>query len=267
MKSIKSHLSLTTALFAILFTVQIFAIVLRLIDSYEEKLKDSYAMVLISHAQLEKQTLSPVVKGKFELTILSNEEILQELSSDLDKKQITLLKATLPYFYELKLDHFPQPDEITSMETKLLNIDGIKEIESFANRHDQVFRLLLLIKSVVDIFAVIIIIIAALLILKEMRLWQLNHQNRMHIMALFGAPVWLRSAVLFRFAILDTLFATALTLIIFMSLDKLTSVQELFSSIGVSVSLINPIPEAFILFGVALLSSVSLALTLVFRKA
>ena len=267
MKSLKSHLSLTVALFAILFTVQIFAIVLRLIDSYEEKLKESYAMVLISHAQLEKQTLKPVVSGDFQLTILSNEEILQELSGDLDKKQITLLRATLPYFYELKLDHFPQPDEISSMEAKLLNISGIKEIESFANRHDQVFRLLLLIKSVVNIFALIIIVIAILLILKEMRLWQLNHQNRMHIMALFGAPVWLRSAVLFRFAFFDTIFATALTLIIFIFLDRVPAVQELFSSIGVTVTLINPIPEAFILFAIALVTSISLALTLVFRKA
>ena len=40
MKSLKSHLSLTVALFAILFTVQIFVIVLRLIDSYEDKLKE-----------------------------------------------------------------------------------------------------------------------------------------------------------------------------------------------------------------------------------
>lgn len=267
MKSLKSHLSLTIALFAILFTVQIFAVVLRLIDSYEEKLKESYAMVLISHAQLEKSILKPVVLGDFQLTILSNEEILKELSGDLDKKQITLLRATLPYFYELKLDHFPQPDEISSMEAKLLNIPGIKEIESFANRHDQVFRLLLLIKSVVNIFALIIIVIAILLILKEMRLWQLNHHNRMHIMALFGAPVWLRSAVLFRFAFFDTIFATAITLTIFIFLDRVPAVQELLSSIGVSVSLINPIPEAFILFAVALVTSVSLALTLVFRKA
>jgi len=267
MKSLKSHLSLTVALFAILFTVQIFAIVLRLIDSYEEKLKESYAMILISHAQLEKKSLAPVVSGDFKLTILSNEEILQELSGDLDKRQITLLKATLPYFYELKLDHFPQPDEIVSMEAKLLNISGIKEIESFANRHDQVFRLLLLIKSVVNIFALIIIIIAALLILKEMRLWQLNHQNRMHIMALFGAPVWLRSAVLFRFAFFDTIFATVITVAIFLFLGDLPSVQLLFSSIGVTVSMIHPIPEAFILFAVALITSVTLALTLVFRKA
>lgn len=266
MKSLKSHLSLTVALFAILFTVQIFAIVLRLIDSYEEKLKESYAMVLISHAQLEENSLKPVVIGKFQLTMLPNEEILQELSTDLDKKQITLLRATLPFFYELKLDHFPQPAEITKMESKLLNVPGIKEIESFANRHDQVFRLLLLIKSVVNVFALIIIVIAILLILKEMRLWQLNHQNRMHIMALFGAPVWLRSAVLFRFAFFDTIFATALTLATFIFLDKVPAVQELFSSIGVSVILINPIPEAFILFAVALVTSVSLALTLVFRK-
>jgi cell division transport system permease protein len=266
MKSLRSHLSLTMALFAILFTVQIFVIVLRLIDSYEEKLKDSYAMVVISHAQLENSIVASAINGNFELTLLSNDEILKDLSSDLDKKQITLLQATLPYFYELKLDHFPLPDEITFMENKLLTLEGIKEIESFANRHDQVFKMLVLIKSVVNIFAVIVILISALLILKEMRLWQLNHQDRMQIMALFGAPVWLRSAVLFRFALFDAVFASVFTVILFLFLQNNQAVTELFDSIGVSVSLINPLYEAFMLFAIALITSVSLALTLVIKK-
>ncbi len=267
MRSLRSHLSLTVALFAILFTVQIFALVIRLIDGYENKLKESYAMVLTSHVELDKQLLTSSVKGDFTLTLLSNEEILEELSSDLDKKQITLLKATLPFFYELRLDHFPQPAEISAMEAKLLNVEGIKEIESFANRHDQVFKLLLLIKSIVDAFALIIIVIALLVILKEMRLWQLNHSDRMHIMALFGAPVWLRSAVLFRFALLDTIFSTLIVVGIFIFLENTQVVRDLFESIGVTVALINPIPEIFILFGVALISSMSLALTLALRKA
>ncbi len=267
MRSLRSHLSLTVALFAILFTIQIFALVIRLIDGYENKLKESYAMVLTSHIELDKQLLTSSVKGDFTLTLLSNEEILEELSSDLDKKQITLLKATLPFFYELRLDHFPQPAEISAMEAKLLNVEGIKEIESFANRHDQVFKLLLLIKSIVDAFALIIIVIALLVILKEMRLWQLNHSDRMHIMALFGAPVWLRSAVLFRFALLDTIFSTLIVVGIFIFLENTQAVRDLFESIGVTVALINPIPEIFILFGVALISSMSLALTLALRKA
>lgn len=267
MKSLKSHISLTLALFAIVFTVQVFAIVLRLIDSYEDKLKESYAIVLISHAQLEKTTLASSISGNFELSILSNDDILQELSADLDKKQIRLLKATLPYFYELKLDHFPQPSEVATMEAKLLNIDGIKEIESFANRHDQIFRLLLLIKSVVNVFAVIIIILSVLVILKEMRLWQMNHRDRMSIMALFGAPVWLRSAVLFRFALLDTVFATIIAVFVFLGLGEVPAVMNIFTSIGIHVSLINLMPEAFILFAVAFVSSMTLALTLVVKKA
>lgn len=254
------------ALFAILFTVQIFVIVLRLIDAYEDKLKESYAMVIISHAQMPYEKLEPAIKGVFNLTLLSNDEILNELSADLDKKQITLLKATLPYFYELKLDHFPLPYEITTMENKLLAIEGIKEIESFANRHDQVFRMLVLIKSAVNIFAILVIIIATLLILKEMRLWQLNHQDRMQIMALFGAPVWLRSAVLFRFALFDAIFATLISVILFMFLQNSENVLNLFNSIGVVVSLINPIPEALILFAIALVTSVTLALTLIFKR-
>ena len=46
-------------------------------------------------------------------------------------------------------------------------------------------------------------VVTIFLIAKEMRIWQFKHSERMNIMGLFGAPVWLRSAVLFRLAIVD----------------------------------------------------------------
>ncbi len=266
MRSLKSHISLTVALFAILFTVQVFIVVLRMIDSYEERLRSSYAMILTSHAVIEQKQLQEMLPQIQSLTTLSNEDILEELSQDLDKKQITLLKATLPYFYELKLDHFPQPEEIARIKQKLLTIEGIAEVESFANRHDQVYRLLLLIKSVVKLFSVIVIIISMLVILKEMRLWQFNHQDRMQIMALFGSPVWLRSAVLFRYAVLDAIFATIIITLLFVFIKDAPIVTSLFDAVGIHTVLLKPFPESFILLLIALVTSLSLAMTLVLRK-
>ena len=267
MKSLKSHISLTIALFAILFTVQLFTVVVRLIDGYEERLRSTYAMVIISHAVLDEAVIKNKISSATALTVLSSEEILAELSSDLSEKQITLLKATLPNFYELTLNHFPSPEALEKIRRTLLKTEGIFQVESFANRHDQVYRLLLLIRTMVNLFGALVIIIAALLIHKEMRLWQFNHYDRMHIMALFGAPVWLRSAVLFKFALMDAFFATLITVAFFFFIQDQARLVEFFQAIGVQPVVLYPLQEGLLLFGIALATALGLALTLVVRKS
>jgi len=266
MKSIKSHFSLTLALFSIIFIVQLFIVVLGLIEKYEEKLRNNYAMILISHAKIEKASLTKVSKDIIELKPITSDTILNELSGDLDKEQQTLLKATLPNFYELKLGHFPKPSEIEKIKNDLLKINGITKIESFSNRHDQIYKLLLLMKWIVNIFGVLVLTISVLVILKEMRLWQFEHRDRMQIMALFGSPIWLRSAVLFKFAILDAIFATVLVLGSFIYVQQHPLILELLRSIDLSIIMIHPLSDGVMLLGIALATSLTLALSLVFQK-
>jgi len=54
-----------------------------------------------------------------------------------------------------------------------------------------------------------------LLIIKQMEVWQLAHKNRMQIMEIFGAPLMLRSGVLFKMAFIDAIISTILTFVIF----------------------------------------------------
>lgn len=266
MKSLKSHISLSLALFAILFSVQFFNLISRMIDTYESKLTQNYSMILLSHANLKQKEILTLLPDTASMTLLSSEKILNELHNDLDEKQITLLRATLPNFYELKFKHFPDPKEIESDKVKLLKNEGIFQVESFSNRHDQIFRLMLMVKSITYIFGAIIIIISILLILKEMRLWQFNHHDRMQIMALFGAPVWLRSAVLFRFALMDAFIATFLVLVSFLGLEKAPKVIEMQQAISTNIALIHPFSDTMLLLLIALVTSLTLALSLVIRK-
>lgn len=119
-----------------------------------------------------------------------------------------MLKLTLPKFYRLYLSRFPTPQEISKLQKRLEKHSSIERVEGYAQTHDTVYKLMLLFKDVVQIFSIAIAAVTSLLILKEMRLWQFQHADRMSIMALFGAPVWLRSAVLFRLAIVDAIIAT-----------------------------------------------------------
>jgi cell division transport system permease protein len=109
------------------------------------------------------------------------------------------------------------------------------------------------------IFAVAIFTVTTLLILREMRLWQLQHHERMNIMALFGAPVWLRSAVLFRLAIVDALIATVLVFGAFMAAEHYGISKEALQMIGIQIPLFNPTHDMPILFGVAISLSIVLA--------
>ena len=132
-------------------------------------------------------------------------------------------------------------------------------IETFAHQHDTVYRLLLLFKGVVVILAAVLFLVTSLLIIKEMRLWQFQHRERMNIMALFGAPVWLRSAVLFRLAIVDAIIASMLASAAFAVAVYYGWAERIPELIQVDVTLFAPLHDIPLLFGVSVSLSILLA--------
>ena len=263
MKSLRSHFSLIAALFTILFTVQVYQILERSISTYEETLRANYSMIVVSNSKIEESTL----KSKYSL-IRSIEEInpqkvIKNLEKDMDKISLGLLKASLPKFYKLTLDHYPLPEEVDSLAIQLKNIKSIKRVESFSQTHDQIYKLLLLYKKVTQIFAIAIFITTLLLITKEMRIWQFQHAQRMNIMALFGAPVMLRSAVLFRFAIVDALISASLVVLSFFLISTNGITDPYFNDINIHIELFNYTKDTFLHFAISLSLSIILASMLV----
>ena len=59
-------------------------------------------------------------------------------------------------------------------------------------------------------------VVCLFLIIKQMEIWKYTHKLRMQIMEVFGAPLMLRSGVLFKVAIVDAFIATILTSAIFL---------------------------------------------------
>ena len=66
-----------------------------------------------------------------------------------------------------------------------------------------------------------------------MRIWQFQHLERMSIMALLGAPIWLRSAVLFRLSIVDSIIAILLVNITFLYLRSNSFILETLKTLNV----------------------------------
>jgi len=263
MKSLKNHFSLIAALFTILFTLQVYQILERSISSYEESLRSNYAMVVIATSALEESSL----RSRFDIIRsveeISPEKVIKRLEKEMDKTSLGLLRASLPKFYRLSLEHYPQPEEVDILSSQLENMKQIKRVENFSQTHDQIYKLLILYKGVTQIFAFAIFIVTLLLIIKEMRIWQFQHEERMNIMALFGAPIMLRSAVLFRLAIIDAIIAATMILVIFSLIIKSGWTEPYFNDIGIHVTLFNYAKDSFLHFGLALSLSMILALMLV----
>lgn len=263
MKSIRNHLSLVVALLSILFSIQIFTIVDRSVVAYKENLATNYSLVVVSNTTLNDKLIVEADNSINSMTELSPDSVIQRLNTGMSSKNMELLKHTLPKFYKLRLKYYPSPSEIESVTKKLLQNKNIIKVENFAQSHDTTYKLLLLFKNVVSLFAVSVFVITTLLIFKELRIWQFKHSERMSIMALFGAPTWLRSAVLFRLAIVDAIVASAIAFGLFAYTATSPWILTQLSDIGINIVLFDPLYDFLMLTGVALFLSILLATLIV----
>ncbi|MDD2838021.1 MAG: cell division protein FtsX, partial [Sulfuricurvum sp.] len=208
----------------------------------------------------EFKAMDPIIERS---EIIGTEQVLKRLEGEMSKKNLDLLKLTLPKFYRIYLSRFPTPYEIEKLQKRLQKHSSIERVEGYAQTHDTVYKLMLLFKDVVQVFSIAIAAVTSLLILKEMRLWQFQHAERMSIMALFGAPVWLRSAVLFRLAIVDALIATILVCLAFFLIEQYGWMEMLLRTVGISIDLFNFVNDALRSLIIALSVSIVLTLTIV----
>lgn len=259
MKSIKNHLSLVIALLSILFSMQVFIIVDRSIDSYKVNLANNYSVVVVSKKRLNSVDIISENRIVEDISKLEPDSVIKKLNTGMTKKNIELLKLTLPKFYKVTLTHYPTPKEITKLTKNLLNNKLITKVENFSHNHDTTYKLLLLFKSVITVFAISILIVTTLLIFKELRIWQFKHDERMSIMGLFGAPTWLRSAVLFRLSIVDALIASALAFILFSYMASSQWILNQFDYIGIRIVIFDPVYDFLMLLSVAMFLSMMLA--------
>jgi cell division transport system permease protein len=259
MKSIKNHLSLVIALLSILFSMQVFVVADRSIDAYKETLAHKYSVVIVSQKTLLEEEIFKINDIVASIEELKPDDAIERLNSGMSKKNMELLKVTLPKFYKLHLRYYPTPSEVKKLTKDLIGHNSIKKVEDFSHTHDTTYKLLLLFKGVVTVFALCIFVVTTLLIFKELRIWQFKHSERMSIMGLFGAPLWLRSAVLFRLAIVDAIIASILAYGVFTYISLSPWILEQFSSIGIEIVIFDSVADFMKLSMIAVGLSILLA--------
>ncbi|BDY13894.1 cell division protein FtsX [Hydrogenimonas cancrithermarum] len=210
MKSVRNHLALILPLFAILFAVEYLLVLERVVQAYENRLKEQYSVIVVADRSVKSDTIGRV-NGLIEnVEPVDAEKVLMRIRKQVSKESLEKLQAVMPAFYTVKLRRYPDKKSLERLKNDLLSLEGVKRVKVFEKVHDPLYAMLAFMKSNVLVFAILLGITGFLLIIKQMYIWQLEHKERMQIMALFGAPVWLRSGVLFRLAIVDAIISLLL---------------------------------------------------------
>ncbi len=265
MKSLKNHLSVIFPLFVLLFSLQFAFMSDEMVKEFEKKLTNDYTIVIVSPKKIDEAVLMSRVRDIKSIEEISSKKIIDKLKGNISAKNLSLLKVSLPKFYSIKLKKFPSLNEIEKIKNRLLKTKMVSRVETFAKTHTKVYRVFLLLKSVSFLFLIFIFFVSFLLMLKQMRIWILEHKERMEIMSYFGAPFWMKSAVLYRLAIVDSFISALLVSVIYVILPNLGEVKKFMNDLGVALPKFNLLIDGGFLLGVSLLFSLFIV-SIVIRK-
>lgn len=254
-RSVKRHFALIVPLFALLFSFECLLLLERMIREYEGKLSEDYVIVLSSPKELDIKDIQKDIKEAYSLEKIDQEITINRLKNDLSAAHLALLQKSLPYFYSLKLERFPSQERLNEIGEILKKNQEIMRVETFAKIHSQNYRLLLLFNSSMLVVGMLIALLSLLLMVKQIEIWKFEHTQRMEIMAFFGAPLWMRSGVLFRLACSDSLIATALVLGVFVYALNNQQVIAITQSLGLNLGVFSLVGDSILLLILGLILS------------
>ena len=208
MKSIKNHLMFILPLMAILLGIEFFLVFDRTTNSYEKSLREGYSMLVIAKKPIELATFKGLNRHIKISQSLKRDSIIKSVVKDIGESSREEIKDALPYFYTLKLDSYLNTVELNNIKRDIEYYKGVKRVETFGESYNDSYRLFSFLQFILQVFILFIGVVSLLLIIKQMEIWKYAHQERMQIMEIFGAPLMLRSGVLFKIALIDAIFST-----------------------------------------------------------
>jgi len=260
MSSLKSHITLILALVSILFSIFLFRVFSQILELYQQSIVSNYSIVIVSSEKIKSLNV-PFIK---EVTPIDTKAQIATIKKRF--KNINLQNIKLPYFYKLKLNKLPSPYELSIIEQKLNEKPIIKKVLTHSSTQTKIYNLLMLLNYIIKAFMVITSILGFLLIIKQLEVWKLMHSERMYIMELFGAPMWIKGASLFKIALTNSFIALIITMGIIIFVINSSIFDTIITELNINLE-INLIKEFLILFAITLLISfISTILVVVAKK-
>ncbi len=215
MKFIKNHLMFILPLMAILLGVEFYLVFDRTTNSYEKTLTEGYTMLVVTKKPVKLGSFQSLNKHIITSKQIERSNIISEVAKGMSESNSKAVLAALPYFYNLGLDSFLHTNELAKIKKDLESNANVKRVETFGSSYNSSYRLFAFIKLILKIFIIFMAVVSLFLIIKQMEIWKYAHKERMQVMEIFGAPLMLRSGVLFRVAFVDAIFATIFVSAIF----------------------------------------------------
>ncbi len=267
MRSIKNHFSFIVPLFILLFSVQFSLMLNRAARAYENNLTHQYALVIVAKKPLKTEEMTKEVPYIASIEEIKKRRYLESFKDKISRADLVYLKATLPHFYSLKLTKLPNDQEIKLIAQKLQTLPNVQKVETFTRTFNRFQQYLKFSKSASNIFTIFILFIALMLIVKQMEIWTLEHQNRMYVMGLFGAPYWMKSASLYKSVVIDAMISAILAGLIFYFLPHFVDFGKIEADLGLDLNNFQPLSDTFrlILFSL-LISIISVTITILRQK-
>ncbi len=203
-------------LMAILLGIEFYLVFERTTDSYEKGLKEGYSMLVVSKKPIDLDTFKTLNSHISSAKKIKREEIVSKISKGVSKSSTKEILDALPYFYNVGLDAYVNTSKLETIKQDIQANENVKRVETFGNSYSSSYKLFSFIKFTLKLFIVFMGIVSLFLIIKQMEIWKYAHKERMQVMEIFGAPLMLRSGVLFKVAIVDAFIATVLTTMLFL---------------------------------------------------
>ncbi len=221
MKSIRDHMMFILPLLVILFGVEFFLVFNRVTNDYEEQLKNSYTILVISKRPISASELKSVDSEIDTVAQIPKEKIVKDIRNRIKHMDIEAgnsVVAKMPYFFSLRLKRYLGNEVVDRIKREIEQLDGIKSVETFGQDHNSKYKLFMFIKLTFWSFVGIMSLVSIFLVIKQMEVWQMAHSRRIQIMEILGAPLLLRSGMLFKMGIIDAFLSVVFGSAIFISL-------------------------------------------------
>ncbi|QOG11168.1 FtsX-like permease family protein [Arcobacter sp. FWKO B] len=214
MKFLKNFISFCIPLITMLFALTIFTIVSQAVDTYKEKIRSDYSIVIITKTPLANDNINQLGGISVEKIVpMDRAKILASFKNRLTQNSLNFLDQRLPYFYQVYLQEFPSTYQLEQIIEELKGKPSIYQIETFSKNHNQIYSLLTLSQKIVFILYIIILLFAIFIISKQVKIWFYEHKERIAIMKLHGASMLYSAKPIILLTFFSSIFSTIIVVI------------------------------------------------------
>ncbi len=203
-------------LMAILLGIEFYLVFDRTTNSYEKGLKEGYTMFVVSKKPMTLSAFKALNTHIESFEAIKRKDVVSDIVKGISKNNEKAILKALPFFYNVGLDAYVNTVELDKIKADLEANANIERVETFGNSYRSAYKLFAFIKFTLKLFIGFMGIVSLFLIIKQMEIWKYAHKQRMQVMEIFGAPLMLRSGVLFKVAVTDAIVATLITAMIFL---------------------------------------------------